>query len=300
MLEQLPVNFTETISTSYGEAGSQWLAGLPELVAGIARDWQLIVGKHYPGLSYHYVAPCVLGDGASAVLKMGFPEENREMRNEVGALEFIGGHGMIKLLRFDDDRRAMLLEKLEPGDNLKSAFEGNEMGAVDVAIDIMQKLWREPPAGNTFPRLETWFNNCFENAADTEFPREYIKKAAAYFQELNSEGRRVLLHGDLHHENILSARREPFLAIDPKGITGNYGYEMSAFLINHRHWIESDPDLKEKLGAAIDRFAGAFEMTSEAIRKWTFAQNVLSAWWTFEENSNNWKRELELAEIWDV
>ena len=110
----------------------------------------------------------------------------------------------------------------------------------------------------------------------------------------------MLLHGDLHHENILSARRGPFLAIDPKGITGNFGYEMSAFLINHHRWMESDPDVKEKLGAAIDRFAGAFKMPPETIRKWTFAQSVLSAWWTFEENSENWKRELELAEIWDV
>jgi len=75
---------------------------------------------------------------------------------------------------------------------------------------------------------------------------------------------------------------------------------MSAFLINHHRWMKSDADVKEKLGAAIGRFAGAFKMTPEAIRKWAFSQSVLSAWWTFEENSINWKRELELAEIWDV
>jgi streptomycin 6-kinase len=300
MLEHLPVNFTETISTAHGQPGSQWLAGLPGLVAGIARDWQLVAGKHYPGLSYHFVAPVTCGDGISAVLKIGFPEENQEMLNEVDALKFIGGHGMIKLLRFDRHRRAMLLEKLEPGDNLKTAFKGNEIGAIDVAIDIMQKLWREPPQGNTFPRLETLFNNCFEKAPKTEFPLEYVKKAAAFFQELNSAGRRVWLHGDLHHENILSAQREPFLAIDPKGITGNFGYEMSTFLMNHREWMKSAPDIKLKLEAAIDRFAGAFNMPPEAIRKWTFSQNVLSAWWTFEENFDNWKSELERAEIWGV
>jgi streptomycin 6-kinase len=300
MPEQLPVNFTETISTSYGQPGSRWLVGLPELVACVARDWQLLVGKHYPRLSYHFVAPVTCGDGTSAVLKVGFPEENQEMFNEVDALKHIGGHGMIKLLRFDPRRRAMLLEKLDPGDNPKTAFKGNEIGAVEVAIDIMQKLWRKPPDGNAFPRLEDWFNNCFEKAPHTEFPPEYVKKAAAFFKELNRTGRRVVLHGDLHHENILSAQREPFLAIDPKGITGNFGYEMSTFLINHRWWMESDPDLKEKLGAAINRFSEHFDITPAAIRKWTFAQNVLSAWWTFEENSINWKKELELAEIWDV
>jgi streptomycin 6-kinase len=300
MPEQLPSNFTETISNAYGDAGVRWLARLPVVVAEIAHEWQLSVGEHYPRLSYHFVAPVTCGDGSAAVLKIGFPERNWEMHDEMIALRTVGGHGMIRLLRFDRRRRAMLLEKVEPGTNLKEVFEGNEIGAVDVAVDIMQKIWSAPPIRYPFPRLETWFNNCFEKAADTKFPREYVTKAAAFFEELNTAGRRVLLHGDLHHENILSAKREPFLAIDPKGITGNFGYEMSTFLINHRWWIESDPDLKEKLDAAIKRFSEHFDITPAAIRKWTFAQNVLSAWWTFEENGENWKRELELAEIWDV
>lgn len=300
MPEKLPFNFTATITNAYGQPGAQWLAELPELVAQIACDWQLSVGEHYPLLSYHFVAPVTCGDGSPAVLKIGFPEKNWEMLYEIEALRSVNGNGLIRLLRFERRRRAMLLEKLEPGENLKALFKGNELGAVDVAVDIMQKLWNESPSRYPFQRLEDWFNNCFEKAANTAFPRKYVKKAAAYFGELNSEGRRVLLHGDLHHENILSARREPFLAIDPKGITGNFGYEMSTFLINHRRWMESDSDVKEKLDAAIVRFSGRLDIAPASIRKWTFAQSILSAWWTYEENDENWKRELEFAEIWDV
>ena len=123
MLEQLPVNFTETISSAYGEAGGKWLARLPSVIAEIAQDWQLIVGKHYPGLSYHFVAPVTCADGSAAVLKIGFPEEIGKCLMEKAALEAVGGRGMIRLLRFNLRRRAMLLEKLEPGDNLKERIQ---------------------------------------------------------------------------------------------------------------------------------------------------------------------------------
>lgn len=296
---QLPVNFVDVIYAAHVSAGEAWLAKLPTLIADIENDWRISVDEHYPNLSYHFVAPCTCADGAGAVLKIGFPEKNREMDNEAEALKLVDGEGMVKLLRFDAVRRAMLLEKLEPGSNLKEIFEGDEMKAVDVAIGVMQKLWREPRLENSFPKLEDWFNNGFRKAENTGFAPEYVRKAGGIFEELNPSGRRVLLHGDLHHENILSARAS-FLAIDPKGITGNFAYEITSFLLNHRRWLENGPDLKDKLAAAIQRFSEAFDLTPGTIRKWTFAQSVLSAWWTFEENSENWRDELARAEIWDV
>lgn len=298
----LPRHFTDTITCSHGEAGADWLAELPVILKDISANWKLTLGYRYPNLSYHYVAPCVGADGGEAVLKLGFPgDPNPTIFNEAAMLEMNGGEAMVKLLGFDPDRRAMLLEKLTPGEDLRTIFAGNETAVIPIAVDLMRKIWRDPPILNAFPAVEDWFRNGFEKARKTDFPLEYTLKAGRIFEELNSStGRRVLLHGDLHHWNILSAAREPYLVIDPKGITGNFGYEMSTFLINHHRWLMADPDVKEKLTAAIDLFAGAFDMTPGAIRKWTFAQSVLSAWWTFEENSDNWKRELEFAEIWDV
>jgi streptomycin 6-kinase len=52
---------------------------------------------------------------------------------------------------------------------------------------------------------------------------------------LESAATEVLLHGDLHHFNILSARREPWLCIDPKGMRGHPGYEVGPFLLNEDH-----------------------------------------------------------------
>ena len=300
MLRQLSEKFVDVISTAYGDAGRHWLGALPDILRNISADWQISIDQHYPDLSYHYVAPCTCADGSEAVLKIGFPDENREMFNEVAMLELNGGEAMVKLLRFDSERRVMLLEKLVPGENLRTIFAGNETAVIDIAVDLMQKIWRVPPAGHSFPNLEDWFRNGFEKARKTNFPPEYINKAGRFFEELNSAGRPLLLHGDLHHWNILSATREPYLVIDPKGIIGNSGYEVSTFLINHSNWLRDKKDHQEKLDVAIQRFSEALSVPTVGIRKWTFAQTVLSAWWTFEEGSENWKVELAHAGIWDV
>jgi hypothetical protein len=47
-------------------------------------------------------------------------------------------------------------------------------------------------------------------------------------------------------------------------------------------------------------FSDAFEIEAKELREWAYAQTVLSAWWTFEENGENWKSDLDLAEVWNV
>ena len=68
----------------------------------------------------------------------------------------------------------------------------------------------------------------------TDFlPDAVVERAADLLSELTeTSGEPVLLHGDLHHYNILSAEREPWLAIDPKGIVGAAEFDVCAFLRN--------------------------------------------------------------------
>lgn len=59
------------------------------------------------------------------------------------------------------------------------------------------------------------------------------EREALYDELMAASEERVVLHGDLHHWNILSGQREPWLVIDPKGLVGDPGYEVGAFLANH-------------------------------------------------------------------
>ncbi len=300
-VEKLPRKFTEVILGAFREEGGRWLESLPQTISEIEENWSLkIEKKPFPNLSYHYVAPCHCADGSEAVVKIGFPDEKIYILNEVKMLKFTDGRSMVKLLRFDEKRFAMLLEKLTPGENLKTNCRDNDLKAVGIAIETMSKFWRRPPENHDFPMLEKWFDGLIK-AGKINFAPEYTEKARMFFEELNSlPESKMLLHGDFHHENILSATREPFLAIDPKGIVGNIGYDISIFLINHANWLSGKPDFQEKLDDAIGKFSAAFEIEPGDLRRWAFAHSVLSAWWTFEENCENWKRELAFAEIWKV
>jgi streptomycin 6-kinase len=299
-ISNLPPRFVQNTLDSCGKVGEQWLNDLPVVIEEIAEHWSLDVNKPFQNLSYNYVAPCVCADGDEAVLKIALPLNNPEIFNEANFLRIANGKCAVKFLNFDEKRRAMLLEKLTPGANLKETCGKDDAKAVEIAIGVMRGLLKKPPENSTFQRLEDWFNN-LKKAENTKFDNRFAAKAYRIFEELSfTSKRKYLIHGDLHHENILSAQREPFLAIDPKGIIGDIGYEIAVFLNNHFVWLSTGENLQEKLDDAVRRFSEAFEITPRDLKHWAFAQMVLSAWWTFEDNGEDWQNDLTPAEIWEV
>lgn len=300
-VEKLPRKFTEVITGAFGAEGGRWLESLPQIIREIEKSWSLKINKQpFPNLSYHYVAPCVCADRSEGVVKIGFPGEAANILIEVKTLKFVDSKSLVKLLRFDEKRFAMLLERLKPGENLKTVCRDTDAKAVKIAIETMSEFWRRAPAGYDFPMLEKWFDGLAQ-AERVNFAPQYLSKARMFFEELNAAtDPKMLLHGDFHHENILSAERKPFLAIDPKGIVGNIGYDIAVFLINHAEWLAGKPDFKHKLDDAVAKFSAAFETSPRDLRRWAFAHSVLSAWWTFEENGENRRGELTFTEIWKV
>jgi streptomycin 6-kinase len=300
LIKNIPSRFEQNTLDLCGELGEQWLNDLPQIVKELAENWSLKVEKSFQNLSYNFVAPCIY-KGGKAVLKIAMPLNNPEISGEERFLQMANGKGAVKLLKFDETHRAILLERLTPGANLKEVFCKDSGKAVEIAINTIRVILRESPKNSAFRQLEEWFNNFFTKAEKTSFPSAFQNKACEFYEELSSASKcKFLIHGDLHHENILSATREPFLAIDPKGIIGDIGYEISVFLNNHLWWLASEPNLGEKLNDAVRQFSEAFAIEPQDLRKWAYAQIVLSAWWTFEENGKNWKTDLALAEIWEV
>ncbi len=75
------------------------------------------------------------------------------------------------------------------------------------------------------------------------------------------------MHGDLHHGNILSATREPWLAIDPKGVIGDLTYETTAFLRNPYPEFLKRPDPKKDIHRRIEIFSQELDIDAERIKK---------------------------------
>ncbi len=198
----------------------EWRQQVPDLLARVADEWDLRVGEPYSGGWAGYAVRVRTSDNTSAALKLIWP--HRESEYEADALELWDGEGAVRLLRRNTDGTALLLERCEPGAFL-STLELD--AALDVYVALLPRLWKT--AGAPFHELEDeallWLESLPREweQAGRPFERALVDAALEAIDELApTQGDQVLLHQDLHALNVLSAEREPWLAIDPKPLVG--------------------------------------------------------------------------------
>lgn len=295
----IPEELTHTITELHGAAGVEWLDRLPALVTRCEARWSLEVGPPFPELSFNYAAPALRADGTGGVLKLSFPHDPGFER-EAEALRLFGGRGAARLLEFDLDRGAMLLERLEPGVPLTTVRDDDE--ATCIAADVLRQLWRPVPPGHPFPSVSDWawgFDRLRRSfgGGTGPMPAALVERAEAFFAELlASQGEPALLHGDLHHYNVLAARREPWLAIDPKGVVGEPAYDTAALLHNPVETLRT-PRPGKVLERRVDLLSKELGLDRERVRGWGFAQAVLAAYWGLEDSGRVWNEALVFAEL---
>ena len=302
---RFPPSIPETLARATvemrGEAGVEWLNRLPDLIAEIERRWSLSAGRSFPGVWANWVAPAVLTDGTPAILKLSFPDD-KEFKTEAAALKLFDGRGICRLLGLDAQRGAMLLERLTPGAPLTTVEDDEE--AMAIAARVMKKLWRPAPREHAFPLVSDWARG-FErlrrsfDGGTGPMPADLVARAESLFAELlASQGEPLLLHGDLHQENILKTDREPWLAIDPKGVVGEAAYDTAALLHNPVEALDV-PEPCRLLERRLDVLSGELGLDRGRIRRWGVAQSVLSAYWSLEDSGRAWGEALTFARLLD-
>lgn len=281
---QLPESFKSTVVTTYAD-GAQWLDRLPALIEQMAERWSLSVAPAFPNLSYNWVAPVVRSDGTDAVLKLGPP--SHELRCEMAALKRYDGRGAVRLLESDRESGALLMERIRPGVMLSTLADDGE--ATSIAAGLMRSLWRPLPDDHEFPTLARWFKSLTElrgkfDGETGPIPPRLFEEAETLFAELSaSQGEVLLLHGDFHHYNVLTAERAPWLAIDPKGICGDRAFDTAQYLLNPWEDLLERPDAGRILARRIDQFAEELDLDRARIRGWGLANAVLSVCWAIED-----------------
>jgi len=298
----IPDDFVRTQIEIHGAKGQAWLDRLPAILDACARQWGLTLGPPFPHLSYNYAAPAVRADGASVVVKACTPSgEFPEFPLESAALRVYDGRGAARLLAVDPANQVMLLERLEPG-TLLLALEDDEE-AVGIAAGVMRALWRPVPSNHPFPSVADWGEGFARlrgryDGGTGPFPSALVGEAERLFAELNaSADAPVVLHGDLHHYNILAAGARGWLAIDPKGLVGEPAYEVGAFLRNRLPLPLPNPEAGRITARRIDRFAMELGIDRARLRGWALSQAVLSAWWSLEDRGHGWEPMIALAEL---
>jgi streptomycin 6-kinase len=223
------------------------------------------------------------------VLKLGVP--NPELCSEIAAMQHFAGEGAARVLDADAARGLLLLERVFPGDVLATLCPKHDDDATRVAAEVMQRVWRPLTAEQAvhFPTLERWTRGIDELAASGHpaFLPDMVQQAVALRRALlDSAPEAVLLHGDLHHFNILRAERDDsgWLLIDPKGIVGERAYDCGPLLMNPTGWMRCSSDPSAQLNRRIALLCDALALDPARVRGWAFVHCVLSAWWSAEED----------------
>ncbi len=286
----------------HGEAGRLWLDGLPALVEDVAARWSLTVGPPYAHLSYNYAAPAEGPGGEPLVLKLCVP--TRETLTEIEALLAFAGCGAARLVDSDAARGALLLERLEPGTYLTALCEVDDEAATSAAAAVMRQLHRVTPhKSHISPTVADWgrgFERCraLFGGGTGPFPRKLFEEAESLYAELvSTSAAPVLLHGDLHHGNILAAAREPWLAIDPKGLVGEPAYEVGALLRNPLPRLLRFPNPVRVMERRVALLSEELGLERARVRGWGLAQAILSGWWAIEDGEELGGSGLAVAEI---
>ncbi|MET9804746.1 aminoglycoside phosphotransferase family protein [Streptomyces sp. NPDC006368] len=296
---EVPAELARIQSEVNGEEGRAFIAALPGRAERFLEEW----GLRWTGPVMHgwsaLVLPVVAGDGTRAALKLQLLDEESE--GEGAALRAWRGQGAVRLLREDSSTGTLLLEWLDgaasadeesgsegPG-SAAEGFGGRVRSLSDVedareATRILAELMArlvavEAPAG--MRSLGDIAARMLEDVPDAvgelarEEDRRLLRDCAAAVREVAGEPGDRLLHWDLHFDNVLAAGREPWLAIDPKPLAGDPGFELLPSLFNR-----FDPDdvlwrfdlMTEVLGLDRDRATA-----------WTLGRVLQDSLWHVED-----------------
>jgi streptomycin 6-kinase len=248
---------------------AKWRANVAELVTDCCLRWDLRAGEPYVPGAAGYVVRVERADGTPAVLKVFWP--HREAEQEADALERWDGDGAVRLLARDDERSALLLECCEPG-----SFLSTHDDPVGVLVELLRRLWR---SGDGFRPLadeaEWWLEHDL-----AEVPDKRLRDAAVHYLRdlVPTQGEQVLLHQDLHGENVLAAQREPWLVIDPKPLAGEREFSVAP-IVRSSELGHSKRDALYRL----DRLCSELELDRDRALGWTIAQTM--AWSDGDEAS---------------
>ncbi|MCA1554011.1 MAG: aminoglycoside phosphotransferase family protein [Chloroflexi bacterium] len=299
-MQPVPEAFARRIAEMHGASGRAWLDDLPALLADCARRWSLTLLPPFPNLTYNYVAPALRSDGEQVVVKVGVPS-HPDILSEMDALRIFDGRGCVRMLDADRERLVVLLERLRPGTALSRVNDDGQ--ATTFAAQVMRSLWRPAPTPHAFRTLAQWSGGIFSLrthpvARAASFPIALVTTAERLCADLlGSTEETMLLHGDLWHDNILAAQREPWLAIDAQGVVGERAADAAALLSSPLPHLLHQPQPARILARRVSQLSEQLDLDRGRLIAWGVVYAVLLAWWYVEDHVDDWEAPLACAEL---
>jgi len=264
------------------ERGTSWAAWVDELPATLqllVEGWRLRPDGDPTHGHCSLVLPVRTVEGAAAMLKIGFPDEESE--HEHLALQRWGGVGAVRLLSADPHHRGLLLERLSFTD-LSTVSDAE---ACRVVADLYRRI-HIPAMPQLRPLsyfIDFWTAELAGMARNVPIPRRLVEQAIALGTDLAAD-RAVadrVIHTDLHYGNVLAGDREPWLVIDPKPVNGDPHYEIAPMLWNR--WDEIAGDTREGVRRRFWMLVDAAGFDEDRSRGWVIVRMVHNAMWALQD-----------------
>ena len=264
-----------------GAEGADWTATLPEVVAGLERDWSITVVRGLPGGSASYVARVRQADGSPAVLKVALDDEGWPA--QVATLERAAGRGYARLLRSDPARRAVLLEALGPSLAARGRSVPDQLRCL---ADTLALAWQDPgqtqpaPGQDKASGLARGIRQAWHRL-DRPCSARVVDQALVYAERRATEAGRdlVVVHGDPHPGNLLAVEAPRpgadtgSVFVDPDGFVADRAYDLGVAL---RDWSSSlrGPDARTVAESYCTVLAEHTGVDAQRIWEWGFLERV--------------------------
>nr|ALK02283.1 antibiotic resistance kinase [Streptomyces sp. FXJ7.388] len=289
-----PVEVPEALAAAHvryeGEAGRAWAAALPGLAESYLGRWRL----RRDGPVAHGVAalvvPVVGADGTPAVLKL--QPVTGETAGEPDALRAWDGDGAVRLLRSDPETGTMLLERLDPARSLAGIRD--DTAALCLLTELLARLTAHPAPpgmrrlGDAVAGMLRRLPAVLPVLADPA-ERRLLDACGGAVRELAGEPGDRLLHWDLHYENVLAplpgSGRGPWLAIDPKPLAGDPGFDLLPALRNRWDDVTATGDVPRAVRRRFDLMTDVLGLDRARARGWTLGRVLQTCLWETESGA---------------
>lgn len=268
--------FINNIKRIYPHTGEKWLNNIRTQLMELQSQWDFSFLTTLPGLSYSFVALVKYRDQVT-ILKMVPPEQCLE--REIQCLSSFQQNSPV-VFYFDKKYNATLMEYIRPGTSLKNLVaDGLDNKATEIICELIIKLRFQNEINYPFKQLSELGKDL--NSLVGHFDKKLLNKAISLFDELTqNHSADILLHGDLHHANILSSS-DKWKIIDPHGYIGDPAAEVGAMIRNPYDCLP-DVGLEKLLSKRLSILNYHLPYDKDRINAWCYCLSVLSVAWTYE------------------
>lgn len=219
-------------------------------------------------------------DGVPLMLKIALHEEERR---GAAVMSYYAGEGAARVLACEGE--ALLLERASGGAPLvEMARRGRDDDASRIICATVARLHapRPSPAPTSLVPLQTWFRDL--DTASAKYGGLFATAGSVAKELLTGAGEATVLHGDIHHGNILHDETRGWLAIDPKGLVGDRCFDYANIFCNPDMTTATATGRLQRQACTVAAIAS---LQPHRLVQWVFAYACLSASWSLTDGEDS-------------